>query len=37
MVKASGDAIIFPNANVPIGQRAGLVVRPISLRALTLK
>ncbi|MFI8622040.1 succinylglutamate desuccinylase [Marinomonas sp. NPDC078689] len=37
LVKASGDAIIFPNANVPIGQRAGLVVRPISLSALTLK
>ena len=37
LVKSSGDAIIFPNANVPIGQRAGLVVRPIKLTDLTLK
>ncbi len=37
LVKATGDAIIFPNTNVPIGQRAGLVVRPITLNSLQLK
>lgn len=37
LVKATGDAIIFPNANVPVGQRAGLVVRPIALSALPVK
>ncbi|REG82876.1 succinylglutamate desuccinylase [Marinomonas pollencensis] len=37
LIKASGDAIIFPNANVPIGQRAGLVVRPMRLADLALR
>lgn len=26
-IKQSGDAIVFPNVNLPVGQRAGLVVR----------
>lgn len=34
-VKQSGDAIVFPNTNLPIGQRAGLVVRPISAHDLS--
>lgn len=35
-VKVEGDSIIFPNVNVPIGQRTGLVVRLISLENLFL-
>ncbi|MFD1382161.1 succinylglutamate desuccinylase [Rhodanobacter aciditrophus] len=31
LIKATGDAIVFPNTNLPVGQRAGLVVRPIAL------
>ncbi|WP_421849270.1 succinylglutamate desuccinylase [Marinomonas sp.] len=27
-IKQTGDAIVFPNTNLPIGQRAGLIVRP---------
>lgn len=34
-IKSDGDAIIFPNANVPIGQRTGLVVRPTTLESLS--
>ena len=30
-VKSAGDAIVFPNTNLPIGQRAGLIVRPTGL------
>jgi len=36
MVEESGDAIVFPNTNLPVGQRAGLVVRPIMLENLQL-
>jgi succinylglutamate desuccinylase len=36
LIKVDGDAIIFPNANVPIGQRTGLVVRPTLLENLLL-
>ena len=36
LVEADGDAIIFPNANLPIGQRAGLVVRPANASELDL-
>ncbi|GGN33902.1 MULTISPECIES: succinylglutamate desuccinylase [Marinomonas] len=35
-VKQTGDAIVFPNTNLPVGQRAGLVVRAISVDALSL-
>lgn len=35
-VKETGDAIIFPNANVPVGQRTGLMVRAVELEALPL-
>jgi succinylglutamate desuccinylase len=35
-IECAGDAIIFPNANVPIGQRAGLVVRNVALETLSL-
>lgn len=36
-VKENGDAIVFPNEKVPLGQRTGLVVRPINLSDLSLK
>ena len=35
-VEKNGDAIVFPNTNLPVGQRAGLMVRPIELEALQL-
>jgi succinylglutamate desuccinylase len=35
-VEKTGDAIIFPNTNLPVGQRAGLMVRPIELENLQL-
>lgn len=35
-VKETGDAIVFPNIQLPIGQRAGLIVRPLDLNALVL-
>lgn len=35
-IKQTGDAIVFPNANLPVGQRAGLVVRAISVDELSL-
>ena len=36
VIEQTGDAIVFPNTNLPVGQRAGLMVRPISLEALQL-
>lgn len=36
-VKQSGDAIVFPNTNLPIGQRTGLVVRPINAADLAYR
>lgn len=33
-VKQTGDAIVFPNTHLPVGQRAGLVVRPTTWREL---
>jgi len=36
IVEKSGDSIVFPNTNLPVGQRAGLVVRPISSDDLQL-
>lgn len=35
-IKQTGDAIVFPNTNLPIGQRAGLMVRPLALDDLQL-
>jgi succinylglutamate desuccinylase len=35
-IKQTGDAIVFPNTNLPIGQRAGLMVRPVALDDLQL-
>ena len=35
-IKQTGDAIVFPNTNLPIGQRAGLMVRPVGLGDLQL-
>lgn len=35
-VEKTGDAIVFPNTNLPVGQRAGLMVRPIELDASQL-
>ena len=35
-IKQTGDAIVFPNTNLPVGQRAGLMVRPIGLDDLQL-
>ena len=35
-IEQSGDAIVFPNTNLPIGQRAGLMVRLIDPSALKL-
>lgn len=34
-VKQTGDAIVFPNVNLPVGQRAGLVVRQIDWQTLS--
>lgn len=36
VIEQTGDAIVFPNTNLPVGQRAGLMVRPIPLEALQL-
>ncbi len=36
IVQKTGDAIVFPNTNLPVGQRAGLMVRPIPLEGLQL-
>ena len=36
LIESTGDALIFPNATVPIGQRTGLVVRPKSLEQISL-
>lgn len=33
-VEKTGDAIVFPNTNLPVGQRAGLMVRPMKLNDL---
>lgn len=30
-IEKTGDAIVFPNTNLPVGQRAGLIVRAIDL------
>lgn len=30
-VQKTGDAIVFPNTHLPIGQRAGLIVRPVDI------
>ncbi|NVK73454.1 MAG: succinylglutamate desuccinylase [Oceanospirillaceae bacterium] len=35
-IDQTGDAIVFPNTNLPIGQRAGLMVRAIELEDLSL-
>ncbi|GAB3489184.1 succinylglutamate desuccinylase [Marinomonas epiphytica] len=35
-IEQSGDALIFPNAHVPVGQRTGLLVRPVLLKDLAL-
>jgi succinylglutamate desuccinylase len=35
-IKQTGDAIVFPNTNLPVGQRAGLMVRPIGFDVLPL-
>lgn len=35
-IKQTGDAVVFPNTNLPVGQRAGLVVRPVGLGDLQL-
>ncbi|ETX10623.1 succinylglutamate desuccinylase [Marinomonas ushuaiensis DSM 15871] len=35
-VEKTGDAIVFPNTNLPVGQRAGLIVRPIEIENLQL-
>ncbi|OUR68603.1 succinylglutamate desuccinylase [Marinomonas sp. 42_23_T18] len=34
LVQQEGDALVFPNTKLPIGQRAGLMVREVSLAAL---
>ncbi|NVJ61674.1 MAG: succinylglutamate desuccinylase [Gammaproteobacteria bacterium] len=31
IVQKTGDAIVFPNANIPVGQRAGLIVRRVDI------
>ena len=36
-VEKSGDAIVFPNTKLPVGQRAGLVLRKIQLKELDLE
>ncbi|TBR44243.1 succinylglutamate desuccinylase [Marinomonas agarivorans] len=36
-VKADGDALVFPNTKLPIGQRSGLVVRQTDLSRLQLE
>ncbi|ODC02812.1 succinylglutamate desuccinylase [Terasakiispira papahanaumokuakeensis] len=36
-IKQDGDALVFPNTNLPIGQRAGLVVRATDWRSITLE
>ena len=36
VIEKEGDAIVFPNIKLPIGQRAGLIVRPMSSRDLKL-
>lgn len=35
-IKQTGDAIVFPNTNLPVGQRAGLIVRCALMADLTL-
>ncbi|TYL48576.1 succinylglutamate desuccinylase [Marinomonas sp. IMCC 4694] len=35
-IKQTGDAIVFPNTQLPIGQRAGLMVRPLKMDDLAL-
>lgn len=35
-IKEDGDALVFPNTNLPVGQRSGLVVRKIALNTLDL-
>lgn len=35
-VQQDGDAIVFPNVKLPVGQRAGLVVRPKQLSDLVV-
>uniref|UniRef100_A6VUC3 Succinylglutamate desuccinylase n=1 Tax=Marinomonas sp. (strain MWYL1) TaxID=400668 RepID=A6VUC3_MARMS len=35
-IKQTGDAIVFPNTNLPVGQRAGLMIRPVELVDLQL-
>jgi succinylglutamate desuccinylase len=36
IIQKTGDTIVFPNTNLPVGQRAGLIVRPILLKGLQL-
>lgn len=31
VIQSDGDAIVFPNANVPVGQRAGLIIERATL------
>ncbi|TDO96199.1 succinylglutamate desuccinylase [Marinomonas balearica] len=33
-IEQAGDAIVFPNTNIPLGQRAGLVVREVKNKDL---
>lgn len=35
-IKQTGDAIVFPNIKLPVGQRAGLMVRPADMSDLQL-
>ena len=34
VVQESGDALVFPNIKLPVGQRAGLMVREVALKEL---
>lgn len=36
LVKQDGDALVFPNTKIPVGQRAGLMVREVALSSLEL-
>jgi len=35
LIEADGDALVFPNTKLPVGQRSGLVVRKVPLELLT--
>jgi succinylglutamate desuccinylase len=36
LVRQDGDALVFPNTKIPVGQRAGLMVREVALSSLEL-